>query len=103
MPKAKWTATARDDLKSIGRYIGHNEKRPSIAAKIIREIATKCDEYAEAFARGSVLGSDASHLEIGCRIFVHKRWVVVFEPNENGIEVLRNFDGSRDYPTLFGG
>jgi plasmid stabilization system protein ParE len=103
MPKAKWTSKARDDLRSIGRYIGQHDKRPSTAEKIIREIAAKCDEYSEAFFRGSVLGSDASFLADSCRIFAHKRWVIVFEPNGNGIEVLRIFDGSRDFPTLFGG
>lgn len=102
MAKAKWTATARDDLTSIGRYIGRSEQRPSVAAKLIREIANQCDEYSEAFARGSVLGSDASYLDVGCRVFSHKRWVIVFESTGSGIEVLRIFDGSRDYPRLFG-
>jgi plasmid stabilization system protein ParE len=102
MAKAKWTATARDDLKKIGRYIGRSEHRPSVAERILRALHSQCDEYADAFARGSVLGSDASELGSGCRIFAHKRWVIVFEPMAGGIEVLRVFDGSRDYPRLFG-
>ncbi len=102
MAKAKWTRPARQDLKAIGHYIGHRERRPSVAAKILREINAKCDEYAEAFARGSVIGSEAFDLGEGCRIFTHKRWVIVFEPINGGIEVLRILDGSRDYPRLFG-
>jgi plasmid stabilization system protein ParE len=102
MAKAKWTSLAREDLKAIGRYIGHHEQRPAVAAKILREIHAKCDEYSEAFAHGSVIGSDASELSEGCRIVSHQRWVIVFEPIGSGIEVLRVLEGSRDYPRLFG-
>lgn len=101
MSKATWTSVAREDLKEIGRYIGRREHRPSVAAKILREITTKCDEYSVAFARGSVIGSDAAELGEGCRIFSYSRWVIVFEPIQSGIEVLRVFDGSRDFPRLF--
>jgi toxin ParE1/3/4 len=102
MAKAKWTLPAREDLKEIGLYIGRKEHRPSIAANILREINAKCDGYSQAFASGSVIGSDASSLGEGCRILSHKRWVIVFETVDNGIEVLRVLDGSRDYPRLFG-
>jgi plasmid stabilization system protein ParE len=103
MAKAKWTSVAREDLKEVGRYIGRHEGRPSVAAKIVREIHAKCDDYSEAFAAGSVIGSDASELGEGCRIISHLRWVIVIEPIEGGIEVLRIVDGSRDYAQLFGG
>jgi len=100
--KAKWTSLAREDLKQIGLYMGRDKHRPSVAAAVLHEIKTKCDEYSAAFAEGSVLGTEASQLGQGCRIFSHKRWVIVFEPIKNGIEVLRVLDGSRDYPRLFG-
>ena len=102
MAKASWTSIARHDLKEIGRYIGQHEKRPSVAAKILREIKSKCDDYSDAFARGSVLGSDASELGEACRVFPHKRWVIVFEAADGGILVLRVLDGSRDFRRLFG-
>jgi plasmid stabilization system protein ParE len=102
MPKAKWTKPAREDLKAVGLYIARQDRRPSVAAKILREIDNKCNDYAEAFSRGSVIGSEAKELGENCRLFTHKRWVIVFEPIRNGIEVLRIFDGSRDYPRLFG-
>ena len=102
MATAKWTVLARDDLKEIGRYIGRRELRPSAASKILREIKAQCDDYSEIFARGSAIGSDAAELGENCRVFAHKRWVIVFEPIDGEIEVLRVFDGSRDYPRLFG-
>jgi plasmid stabilization system protein ParE len=101
MANAKWTVPARRDLKEIGCYIGLREHRPSVAVKILRELKAKCDEYSQAFARGSVLGSDASELGENCGMFSHNRWVIVFEPIPGGIEILRVFDGSRDYPRLF--
>jgi len=36
------------------------------------------------------------------RVFTHKRWVVVFRPIDNGIEVMRILDGSRDFSRIFG-
>lgn len=102
MARAKWTKPARDDLKAIGFYIGGKEMQPSVAAKILREIHSKANEYAEAFARGSVIGSEASELGENCRVFTHKRWVIIFEQLPDGIEILRVLDGNRDYPRLFG-
>lgn len=102
MAVARWTSLARDDLKKIGLYIGREQARPSVAARVMRDLKSKCDEYSAAFANGSVLGSCAEELGDNCRVFSLKRWVVVFEPSGEGIEVLRVFDGSRDYPRLFG-
>jgi plasmid stabilization system protein ParE len=102
MASAIWTEPARDDLKSIGRYLGREQKSPRLAAKILRELKASADEYSTAFAQGSIIGSEAAELGENCRVFSHKRWVVVFEPSSKGIEVLRIFDGSRDYPRLFG-
>jgi plasmid stabilization system protein ParE len=49
MAQAKWTSPAQDDLKAIGRFLSRQEGRPSVAAKILREIKAKCDEYSQAF------------------------------------------------------
>jgi hypothetical protein len=49
MTKAKWTKPAKQDLKEIGLYIARQDRRPSVAAKILKEIDAKCNDYAEAF------------------------------------------------------
>ena len=34
------------------------------------------------------------------RTFLHKRYIIVYRPLDDGIEVMRVLDGSRDFPTL---
>lgn len=97
MPKANWSAPARDDLNGIGRYVGREQHRPSTAAKVMREIRDRCDQLAESPQFGTArpdLGDDI-------RITSCKRWVIVFRPRRDGIYVLRIVDGSRDWAQLF--
>ena len=100
--KARWAPIAEEDVEAIYKWIAHRDGRRQTAKKITAEIRQKCDEYADAFAAGSVIGSARPDLGEGHRVFTHKRWVVVFRPIEDGIEVLRVLDGSRDFPRLFG-
>jgi len=46
MSKAVYTPDARQDLKEIALWIGRKDRRPRVAAKIIREIKSRCDDYA---------------------------------------------------------
>ena len=80
--KALWTPEAREDLKSIALYIGREDRRPATAAKIAREIKAKCDEYAAAFAEGSVIGTRRPELGENHRVFSHKRWVIIFRATD---------------------
>jgi plasmid stabilization system protein ParE len=102
MAGAIWTQEARKDLKGIALYIGRQEQRVSTAARIIRDIKAKCDEYATHFRAGSVLGTHRPELGAQVRVISHKRRVIVFRPCKQGIEVLRVIDGAQDYPSLFG-
>jgi len=102
MPKTIYTSEARQDFRDIFRYIARDRKRPSVAAKNIREIKAKCKQYAEAFAKGSEIGTARPELGHGCRTFTEKRWVIIFRDVDDEIEVLRIVDGGRDYSKLFG-
>lgn len=97
-----WSATARTDVDGIYQYIGEHERRPAAADKFVKYLVADCESYAAAFAAGSVLGTARPTFGESHRVFSHKRWVVVFRPIEDGIEVLRVVDGSRDYGKLFG-
>jgi toxin ParE1/3/4 len=88
---------AREDLKSIGRYIGEGQHRPSTAAMIMREISSHCDHL----ARLPYTGTARPDLDDSLRIASWKRWVIVFRPSEDGVDVLRIVDGSRDFAQLF--
>ena len=103
MATAIWSREAREDLRAIVLHIGRNDQRPDTAAKTAREIKAKSDEYASHFAAGHITGTHRPELGNDYRVFTHKRWVVVFRPIRQGIEVMRVLDGARDFPTLFGG
>lgn len=92
-----WTQQARDDLRSIGMYIGRKERRPAVAARVMREVREKCAHY----ARHPRIGTSRSEFGEGCRLGSHNRWVILFRPLDEGIEVLRIFDGAQDYESLF--
>ena len=96
MAKATWTRQANLDLEEIVFYLGVEQDRRRTARKIAREIRDKCEVH----AISPLLGTARSDLGEGLRVFSHKRWVVVFRPHAEGIEVLRIVDGSRDYNKL---
>ncbi len=97
MPHADWSDAAVEELKSIGRYIGEEQHRPTTAAKIMREIGSHCDSL----ARAPYSGTARPDLDEGIRITSWKRWVIVFRPADDGVDVLRIVDGSRDFAQLF--
>jgi toxin ParE1/3/4 len=97
MPHVNWSDVAVDDLRAIGRYIGEEQHRPSTAAMIMREIGSHCDYV----ARAPYTGTARPDLDEGIRITFCKRWVIVFRPSDDGIDVLRIVDGSRDFTQLF--
>lgn len=97
MPRANSSDISREDLKIIGRYIGEEQHRPSTAAKIMQEIGEHCDDL----ARVPYAGTARPDLGDNIRITWCKRWVIVFRPVEEGVDVLRIVDGSRDFTQLF--
>lgn len=97
MPRVIRTPTAARDLDEIFDYIAIEGGRPATAEKLIRDIGAKCQIYAAQPGMGTArpdLGEDL-------RVLSHKRYVIVFRPLADGIEILRVVDGARDYPHLF--
>ena len=101
MPRADWTPQAEADLAAIYEYIATRDHRLSVAKDVVHKLRDHCDEYSNLVAAGHVLGTLREDLAEGVRVFTHQRWVVVFRQNDSGVEILRIFDGSRDYPHLF--
>lgn len=103
MAKTIWSREAREDLRALVLHMSRIDGRPATAAKTAREIKAKSDEYASHFVAGNIMGTHRPELGNDYRTFTYKRWVVVFRPIREGIEVMRLIDGARDFPTLFGG
>lgn len=98
MASVEWTPKARKCLKDIARYIARQDYRPATADKLVDDIEAKCAQY----AAQPELGSRHDALPGGFRLFVHKRYVVIFERLDSGIRVHLVVDGARDWPLLFG-
>jgi toxin ParE1/3/4 len=101
MSYALWTQPAADDLAAIYEFIALQDHRLSVAKNVVRRLRDHCEEYGKLIAAGNALGTPRQDLGVGIRIFTHQRWVIVFRPCEQGIEVLRVFDASRDFANLF--
>ena len=97
MANVVWTPAAQSDLAELAHYIANQDRRPATADRIVDEVVAKCDFQ----AIQPLSGVASPQLGEGYRRLVFKRWVIVYRPISDGIEVLRIFDSARDYPTLF--
>lgn len=97
MPRVLRTPAAEEDLCDIAYHIAVEDGRPITAEGNIDELIAKCDT----FSQSPLLGTAAPELGEDYRIFPFKRWIVIYRPIDDGIEVMRIVDGSRDYPKLF--
>ena len=89
---------AKADLEEILIFIAEKDGRPLTAETINNEIRDKLAMYAESPSIGHV----RSGFPAGVRFCNHKRWVIMYQPNEVGIVVLRVVDSARDFGKLFG-
>jgi plasmid stabilization system protein ParE len=101
MARALWTPAAKSDLQAIVLFIARRDGRRRTARSIYREIRDKCDQYADAFAHGSTIGTPCIELGDDFRHFTYKAWVVIFRPFKKRIEVIRIVHGAQDFPRLF--
>jgi toxin ParE1/3/4 len=97
MPRVDLDPAASIDLDAIYDYIGRASRSPDRADEVVDRIHRACERYATQPGMGELrpdLGPDI-------RIFAVSPYVVVYRPLQDGIRVLRIFDGRRDYPALF--
>ena len=97
MAQARWTSSAKKDLKDIVSFISTRDGRRQTAKKIAQEIYDKVAQ----FASQPLLGELYSELGTGFRGFVHKRWLIIYQPRNYGIEVYAVLDSSRDFAEFF--
>jgi toxin ParE1/3/4 len=97
MSSVLWTPRAEADLDDIAFYIAIRDARPTVAVQLIDEIVAKVQQY----ANQPLMGTIHSSLSNRFRIFGHTRYVIVYEPVDDGIIVHRVVDGTRDFRRLF--
>ena len=99
MAGVEWTPQARISLNEIAGYIAREAGRPKAAERIVRAIHAKSESY----GRQPMMGSLHEELPEPLRFFLHKRYVVVYEPLYDGIRIHRVADSARDWTRIFRG
>ena len=97
MAIAEWTSEAVADLEKVVDYIAQQANRRSVARDVYDAIRRHCNDYATLIEGGNILGTSCPDLGAEVRLITHQRWVILFRPYKNTIEVLAVFDGSREY------
>lgn len=97
MPIVKWRPQARQELKDILKFIARQDNRPATAARIRTEIREKINLVSQ----NPEMGSAKDELPDDCRMFLHKRWAIIYEPKSYGIEIVRVIDTARDFGNMF--
>lgn len=99
MSRAEVEAQAWRDIIAIAEFLADVAKNPAAGVRLLAEFDRKCETYARQPTMGD-LRDDL--LRENLRSFTFRRWyVAIYQPREDGIRVLRVFDGRRDYESLF--
>ena len=88
------SAVAEDDMDDIWKYISADN--PEAASELIFEFKKLIFQLSDS----PFVGSPRSFGIFDVRIIVHKRYVIIYEVEEN-INVLRILHGARDIETFF--
>lgn len=97
MAQARWLPAAQKDLFDITYRIGTVEAMPDTAERIAREIQSHC----ELCATFPLMGQAYPELGENYRGFTHRRWLVVYRPTADGIEVGAVIDSAREFVEFF--
>lgn len=93
-----WSPQAELDLEEIVFHIGVGDGRPLVAEKI----AAGCRDLCDLMANYPNMGEEMPSLGPELRgMSYRKRWLIVFRPSNDGIEVVRLVDGWHEYENFF--
>jgi toxin ParE1/3/4 len=95
--RAVRTASVRNDLKEIGRYIAQQSQSLDLAMRFLDRV----DEKWELYAAHPEMGTPRTDLGPTIRCFSVGDYVIFYEPHRRGIRMLLVTHGSRDVPSVF--
>jgi toxin ParE1/3/4 len=96
MKRYRVASAARDDLKRISHYIAIERESPQ-SAKRLRE------QFLEDFRRLAhhpFLGQACPEFGENLRIWPVGNYIVLYVPQENGIDIVQVAHGARDLPAI---
>lgn len=86
---------AREDLLSIWLYVA--EDNPNAADRLLDVIGKKCDLLGE----NPKLGQARPDIAPKMRYFPVKNYVILYQEQPSGVEIVRVLHGSRDLEAIF--
>jgi len=86
---------AEEDILAIAEYIARDN--PSAASRWLDQI----EEKLTLLAKQPFMGEAVDHIRPGLRRSSHGRYLLFYEPRENGIGLVRVLDGARRIEDLF--
>lgn len=95
MTGVTFTTAARSDLRDIALRIAEYSFRRSIS--YVDEIETRCRGIAD-FPR---VGAPRPQWGTDVRMIVHGKYLIVYRPREDEVQILRIVHGARDLDALF--
>jgi toxin ParE1/3/4 len=95
MPGYRLRPRAAADLEEIGDYIARDN--PRRAESFTAELEDKCRVLGD----NPHIGRPRDELRHGLRSFVHGEYVIIYQPNANGVDIVRILHGRRDLTALF--
>lgn len=96
MSRYRVTPAARNDLKRISRYIAVERQSPQGATRLRERFL---DNF-RTLARNPLIGQACPELGEDLRIFPVGNFVVLYKPQENGIDVVQVAHGAQDLSTI---
>jgi toxin ParE1/3/4 len=88
---------AREDLAAIWDYIALEKDRPLAARRQLQRLR---DRFAT-LAANPLLGEVRDDLRAGLRVFSADRYVICYDPIEDGVEIVAVLHGARDIESIF--
>jgi toxin ParE1/3/4 len=86
---------AEEDLVAISKYIALDN--PTAAARWLDQI----EEKFELLAKYPYMGEAVDDIHAGLRRFTHGKYLILYEPHEAGIGLVRILHGARRIEDLF--
>lgn len=94
MSRYQVSEKAKDDLAEIWAYVA--ERKPSAARPVIDRILRTYRLLAEF----PLIGQRAEHLGSGLRTFPVGKYLVIYIPLRDGVQIVRVIHGARDIPAV---
>lgn len=96
MKRYRVSPAARDDLKQISHYIAVERQSPQGARRLRGYLL----ESFRLLARHPLIGQACPEFGPGMRIWPVGNYVVLYQPQEDGIDIVQVAHGARDLPTI---